>query len=47
MIVKFGNLLLEIILYIMYYRDACEKYWGEDLKQLVIDRGKNNKGRKL
>ncbi|CAH3109914.1 unnamed protein product [Porites lobata] len=24
--------------------DACEKYWGEDLKQLVIDRGKNNKG---
>ena len=31
----------------MYYRDACEKYWGEDLKQLVIDRGKNNKGRKL
>ena len=34
-------------LYLTYFRDACEKYWGEDLKQLVIDRGKNNKGRKL
>ena len=26
-------------------REACEKYWGEDLKDLVVNRGKNNKGK--
>lgn len=24
--------------------EACEKYWGEDLKDLVVNRGTNNKG---
>ena len=28
----------------LVHRDACEKYWGEDLKEMVEERGKRGAG---
>ena len=38
--VKVEDIIMAIVINYCYFRNACDKVWGEELKELVEDRGK-------